>query len=71
VPGTTLIVYVSDEDHARAMWTFERETGECHNCKDGQESAGWDRDVGRLTRTCHRCKGTGKAPASVVAEVRR
>jgi hypothetical protein len=64
VKGTTMLVYVTDVEHREAITTFERETGECHNCEAGQEFARWSEENGNETRPCRKCNGTGRVPTS-------
>lgn len=60
------VITRADMEAARAV--YERETGLCASCNDGEQWSGWSRDHGHRYRPCTRCNATGKAPARSEAE---
>lgn len=63
--GPHLTAIVTDEEYQAELARYERETGNCHECLgEKQTVAGWHHQTGWSYRTCHRCKGSGKAPES-------
>ena len=58
----TIWIQQSEVEAVAEQW--ESENGKCHKCEgSGQEWAGWSKGEGRKTRTCQRCKGSGKSSA--------
>jgi len=53
------VVVTDAEEHAEFL-RYEKETGKCYRCENGQAWAGWDRDTGNFYKTCPCCGGTGK-----------
>ena len=60
VKGSDVFEFVTREDVDRAQRDYEKATGLCGRCKEGQESFGWSEKDGTRYRPCVRCRGTGK-----------
>lgn len=60
----TIVITKADEMARLERW--EAETGECSRCDAGREVIGWSKESGVKTRSCVRCRGTGKAPSVAV-----
>lgn len=56
------VCIVTDDEVSQERAKYERETGNCANCKGtGQVMKSWSVTDGVKTRDCDKCEGTGKA----------
>ena len=59
--GLNSFVFVSRAEVEAVRVEYERASGLCAHCTNGQARAGWSQAQGTIWRECRRCAGTGIA----------
>jgi hypothetical protein len=62
---TEQTIVISRTELAVFRQRWEQESGRCYDCGGGgKEHMGWKIEHGTILKTCRRCKGSGKPPAT-------